>query len=183
MAEISNKLSAKKVASSRLDPTSYADGQNLYLRVSKSGSKSWVFRWHPKGQVSASELGLGSLASRTLEQARTKAGELRAAIANGASKAELKELIKPRVESDLPTFRHYAETVIANKKASPKYRSKKALDQWTATLKAYAFPTIGHKRPGAFYGLPGVGRRASEAKLRMAGAIKVAPEHWADRCR
>lgn len=151
MAEKSKLLTAKFVASERVKAGSYSDGQNLYLRVGASGSKSWVFRWHdrqakPKAKVR--ELGLGSLNSRGLREARDKAGELRAAIANSAGKDELRELVNPRVETDLPTFKAYAEKVIAAKKASPRYKSKKHLDQWTATLSAYAYPAIGHKRPG-----------------------------------
>lgn len=139
-------LTAKSVASSRLNAGYHGDGENLYLLVGKSGSKSWLFRWRQGGK--ANELGLGSISKRTLASAREKAGELRAAIANGASKDELRDLITPRSESDLPTFKAYAERVIADKKASPKYRSKKHLSQWTATLSTYAYPTIGHKRPG-----------------------------------
>lgn len=146
MAEKSKLLSAKFVASERLNPGSYSDGQNLYLRVGANGAKSWVFRFKPKGGK-VTELGLGSFASRSLKDARDKAGELRAALANGANKDQLRAIINPRAEADLPTFKAYAERVIKAKKASPKYKSKKHLDQWTSTLKAYAYPTIGEKRP------------------------------------
>lgn len=149
MAENSKLLTAKFVASERVKAGSYSDGQNLYLRVGASGSKSWVFRWHDRHSGKVSELGLGSLNNRGLKEARDKAGELRAAIGNRVdTKDELRELVKPRVETGLPTFKAYAETVIAAKKASSKYKSKKHLDQWTATLTAYAYPAIGHKRPG-----------------------------------
>lgn len=146
MAEKFNLLSAKFAASDNLKAGSYADGRNLYLRVGASGSKSWVFRWQSEGKPS--ELGLGAFAKLGLAAAREKAGELREAVALGASKEALKHLIRPKAElADERTFKFYAERVIEQKTASPKYRSKKALAQWTATLERYAFPTIGHKRP------------------------------------
>lgn len=139
MAEKSNILTAKFVVSGRIEAGSYADGKNLYLRVGKSGSKSWVFRWHDRHAGKVRELGLGSFNSLSLADARDKAGELRGGLANGATAEDLRAMVKPRVETDMPTFKAYAEKVIAAKKASPKYKSKKHLDQWTATLSAYAY--------------------------------------------
>lgn len=147
MAEKFNLLSAKFAASDNSKAGSYADGRNLYLRVGASGSKSWVFRWHYEGKPA--ELGVGPFAKLGLAAAREKAGELREAVALGASKEALKQLIRPKPEQpDERTFKFYAELVIKQKTASPKYRSKKALGQWTQTLTRYVFPTIGHKRPG-----------------------------------
>ena len=59
MAKTINKLSAKKVEHLK-KPGWYADGNGLYLQVSKTGSKSWVYRyqvnrkqqWHGLGAYS-----------------------------------------------------------------------------------------------------------------------------------
>lgn len=149
MAEKATRLTAKFVESGRVKAGSYSDGDNLYLRVGAGGSKSWVFRWKPKGGA-VSELGLGSFAKRGLKDARDKAAELRAAIAKGErDKEQLKAIVNPLpVVETLPTFKVYAERLIAEKKADLAYRSKKHLEQWTSTLTTYAYPTIGDKRPG-----------------------------------
>ena len=44
MAREVSRLSARLVASD-LAPGTYFDGQNLYLQVSDSGTKSWLFRY------------------------------------------------------------------------------------------------------------------------------------------
>jgi hypothetical protein len=56
MARTVEKLSALRVEK-ETKPGLYGDGHGLYLRVSKTGAKSWVFRYmldrHPR------EMGLG----------------------------------------------------------------------------------------------------------------------------
>ena len=46
----------------------HLDGDNLYLQVSKTGGKSWLFRYEINGRERA--LGLGSYKFCNLEQAR-----------------------------------------------------------------------------------------------------------------
>src|SRR5207248_4618317 len=53
----------------------YADGGGLWLQVSASGSKSWIFRFMLHGR--AREMGLGSLSAVSLADARVKASECR----------------------------------------------------------------------------------------------------------
>jgi len=52
-------------------PGRHSDGRNLYLNVSKSGAKSWVFVYVRKGKQR--EMGLGSAATVTLQEARALA--------------------------------------------------------------------------------------------------------------
>ena len=53
------------------EPGRYSDGNNLYLQVTPSGGKSWLFRYklnkHQRG------MGLGPLDDFDLEQARARA--------------------------------------------------------------------------------------------------------------
>ena len=49
-------------------PGRYADGNGLFLNVSSTGSKSWLFRYRWKGK--RPEIGLGSFSDRTLAEAR-----------------------------------------------------------------------------------------------------------------
>src|SRR4030088_1808756 len=80
MARATQKLSAKAVDNKR-KPAYYADGNGLYLQVSPSGSKSWIFRFTLKGR--AREMGLGSLHALTLSDARKKATASRGLLLDG----------------------------------------------------------------------------------------------------
>lgn len=80
MSRIKNKLTARTVETKKA-PGYYSDGGNLYLRVTKSLAKTWVFYYKKDGK--RTEIGLGSFANVSLEQAREKAAELRKQIANG----------------------------------------------------------------------------------------------------
>lgn len=49
----------------------YADSNGLYLRVQKSGAKSWIFRFQLNGK--RREMGLGTLTSKSAPDARSEA--------------------------------------------------------------------------------------------------------------
>jgi Arm DNA-binding domain len=53
----------------------YGDGGGLFLQVSRYGTKSWVFRFKAKGRLR--EMGLGSLDTYSLAEARERAREQR----------------------------------------------------------------------------------------------------------
>jgi hypothetical protein len=58
-----------------------ADGDGLYLQVSRGNARSWIFRYFRNGK--SHEIGLGSLKAVGLAAARTKAAECRALLADG----------------------------------------------------------------------------------------------------
>jgi len=67
MARSGNRLSA--LAISKLKKRGvYADGQGLYLQVSESGTKAWLFRFMQNGR--ARKMGLGPLHTVSLAEAR-----------------------------------------------------------------------------------------------------------------
>ena len=67
MAKSLNRLNPTLVASIS-KPGRHADGGNLYLLVSRTGAKSWVFMYRLNGKQR--ELGLGSVLSVPLATAR-----------------------------------------------------------------------------------------------------------------
>jgi Arm DNA-binding domain len=69
-----NRLSAVKVVSTK-QPGFYADGGGLYLQITDSGSRSWVFRFKVGGRTR--DMGLGSLNTVGLAEARGMAAECR----------------------------------------------------------------------------------------------------------
>ena len=80
MSRVKNKLTVRTVETKKVQGY-YSDGGNLYLRVNEGLTKSWAFIYAKNGK--RTEMGLGSIDNVTLEQARTKATELRKQIANG----------------------------------------------------------------------------------------------------
>lgn len=144
MAEI-NLLSDRKVTSAKAG--FHADGGNLYLRVTETGSKSWVFRYQSEGKVK--QLGLGATKARTLKAAREVAAKMRAALANGDDPALV---LKPKFDPDAMTFKRYAEAYIEHLRTARlkgKPRNTKAVEQWPSTLAKWVYPKLGAMRPSA----------------------------------
>ena len=80
MARTVNKLSVV-LANKLSSPGYYGDGTGLWLLVSKTGSKSWVFRFTLAGR--RREMGLGALHTVSLGLAREKAKQYRLILAEG----------------------------------------------------------------------------------------------------
>jgi len=93
MAVILNRLTDSGVKSAA--PGDYGDGGGLYLQVTPTGSKSWVFRYKWRGKTT--RLGLGALHAVSLKDARQKAAGYRKLLADD---------INPRGtrSADIPTF-------------------------------------------------------------------------------
>ena len=125
-----NRLSAKAVSAAK-GPALMADGGGLYLRVSKTTAKSWVFI-HRTGSK-RSEIGLGSLTAVPLARARAIAMECRALVADGKN---------PKLalagSKAVPTFGEMADAYVND--MSSKWKNEKHVDQWRMTLTEYAKP-------------------------------------------
>jgi integrase len=141
MARTFNKFSALKV--SRLTtPGLYCDGEGLWLQVSPSGSKSWVYRYTIAGR--RHHMGLGSLRDVPLAAARELAREYGRRVRSGGNPlAERHEAAESRrlVLARTMTFDACARTYIAAHSAS--WRNPKHAQQWENTLAAYASPVFG----------------------------------------
>jgi integrase len=119
-------------------PGRYADGNGLYLKVSRSGAKRWELRTVVRGK--RCDIGLGGLKVVTLAEAREEARKYRAIARNeGDPLAE-----KRRARKVVPTFRVAAETV--HKEHAEAWKNAKHGDQWINTLKTYAHPALGDRR-------------------------------------
>lgn len=138
MARGINKLSDRTVRD-RKEPGYLGDGGGLWLQVSKTGTKSWVFRYARHGKTH--DLGCGPYPAITLKAAREKAADLRTVLANGDDPKAERAAVKANAASRM-TFDQCAEKYIAAHKAG--WKNSKHADQWTATLKIYASPIIGN---------------------------------------
>ncbi len=123
------KLTARKVQTAKAGK--HGDGGNLYLIVSKTGSRKWVLRFTWRGR--AKEMGLGSARSVTLADAREKAAAARRKIAQGLNPIEDRKR-----DNGIPTFGDMAASV--HESLSTGFRNKKHKAQWKNTLDTYAAP-------------------------------------------
>ena len=141
MARQLQKLSFKAVEKSS-KPGYYADGGGLYLQISPSGSKSWLFRYMLNRK--RREMGLGSLFAVALAQAREKAADCRGLLANRVDPIEARDRERAREALETAksiTFAECAERFIKAHQAS--WKNEKHLAQWQNTLKTYCDPVFG----------------------------------------
>src|SRR5271165_22316 len=120
----------------------YGDGGGLFLQVSASGAKSWVFRF--KGSTRLREMGLGPTHTVSLAEARQKALECRKARLDGLDPIEARRGKRIQAKLDAAkamTFAACAESYIASHRAG--WRNPKHAAQWPATLCTYVYPVFG----------------------------------------
>jgi integrase len=120
----------------------YADGAGLYLQVSASGAKSWIFRFALNGRER--EMGLGPSHDVTLAQARETASQCRSLKRSGIDPIDDRKAKKRQAQLDASkaiTFAEAAEAYITANKAG--WRNAKHADQWRNTLKTYVEPVFG----------------------------------------
>lgn len=135
MPRYARPLSAKLIQSLKTRGF-YCDGGGLYLQVSNARSKSWVFRYTLNGRKR--DMGLGSLATFTLAEARERARKMRQFVASGIDPIDDRKAKRAGAATML-TFRQCAERYIAAHEAS--WRNGGA--EWLASLAKHAFAVMG----------------------------------------
>lgn len=147
-----------EAAIKRLDqPGIYSDGDGLFLRVRKGGSRQWCFITRRGGK--RAEIGLGGYGQGTapvsLSVAREKADAIRDQLARG---------IDPRDKpARVITFKHCMDELLRSKEGA--WKNDKHRAQWHMTLREYAEPL--HELPVADI---------------VVGDVKAALEpHWTER--
>ena len=141
MAKVTNKLTPQKIRALS-EPGYYLDGAGLYLQISKTGSKSWVYQYTRNGK--RREMGLGSLLALPPDAARRLADDARGVLASGADPLEKRKAdttAAALAANSVRTFAECAADYIAAHKAG--WKNAKHKDQWTNTIKTYAEPVIG----------------------------------------
>ena len=123
------------------------DGDGLRLDVDKNGNASWLFRF--KSPVTGKErfMGLGPLRDVGLADAREAAGAARALMRSNIDPIEHRIAERAKVKADATgaiTFEAYAKGYIAGKEAG--WKNDKHRQQWSNSLRDYAYPHIGHLR-------------------------------------
>lgn len=138
MAKGINKLSA--VAVNKMTKAGYyGDGGGLWLQVSKSGSKSWLFRYMLHGK--SHEMGLGALHTVSLAEARELALQSRKLLKDGrdplAERKAALQALKLEQARTISFMECAAKYIDAHKQG---WKNAKHLQQWESTLATYAKP-------------------------------------------
>lgn len=143
MPKIAKELSALEVRNLTQPGHHFVGGvAGLMLQITESGGRTWVLRASVGGK--RRDIGLGGYPTVTLAGARESARLARDKIRNGVDPvaerlAARSALAAARAASI--TFEEAAKRCIAAKEAG--WRNAKHAGQWTATLRTYAFPSIG----------------------------------------
>ena len=127
------ELSATRVKALK-EPGRYSDGGGLHLYISKAKRKSWVLRVTIDGR--RRDIGLGGFPAVGLAGAREKAGDNRAAVAEGRD---------PVAEKRAPAMPAFSEACQAVHEVNkPRWRNERHIASWMQTLKRHAMPTLGN---------------------------------------
>lgn len=132
MSRQANKLTARSAAT--LNKTGrHSDGAGLYLNVTASGSKSWLFMYNASGR--RREMGLGAFRDVPLARARVLAAEARQHVVAGRDPLGMRATVQAM------TFGDAAEALIEG--MSPSWRNDAHRGQWQTTLRVNAAPLAG----------------------------------------
>lgn len=132
-----NRLTSRSVATLK-EPGLHADGGGLYLRIDKPpkdkpeqvGAKRWILIFHWRGK--RTEMGLGSVNTYDLKDARDLALDARKLVGRGINPIEARKL----GAADVPTFGAIADELITA--LEPTWRNKKHKAQWETSLIVHA---------------------------------------------
>ena len=136
-----HRLKGTQINSKR-EPGRYADGGGLYLQVGPTGGRAWLFRYMLSGK--SREMGLGSINTVDIAQARTEATECRRLVLAGIDPIEARKTGRMQALIDASrskTFKQCAKAYIEAHQTG--WKNAKHAAQWTATLDAYVYPKFG----------------------------------------
>lgn len=147
MARQMQRLSSAAVRNAK--PGWHADGGGLYLQVTtgkKDGqiNKSWVFCYALNRRER--QMGLGSLNTIGLSQAREEAGRWRGVLKEGRDPIDVRDAERAAQQQQAArpvavTFERCSNLYMAAHESG--WRNAKHRQQWNNTLATYAYPTIG----------------------------------------
>lgn len=141
MAAGIEKLTALKVT--RLSkPGRHADGKGLYLQITKTLAKSWLFRYERDGKERF--MGLGPVHSVGLAEARERARDARNCLAKGKDPLDERNALVLAAKAQVQSNRDF-DSCAADyiKSRQDEWKSEKHRKQWERTLAVHASPHIG----------------------------------------
>jgi integrase len=142
MARIIHRLTAVAVTNAKAKGL-HPDGAGLYLRITSTGTKSWILRFKRDGRTR--DMGLGPLGLISLARARELAAEAGRQRLQGLDPIKARDAQRAtakREEASALTFKDCAEQLITSHEAGWRNPAKQA-KLWRNTLRDYAYPIIG----------------------------------------
>jgi integrase len=139
---LQNRLTAANVEAQKR-PGRYADGGNLWLQVTLSGTKSWIYRY--TRDAKPHHMGLGPYPAVSLQKARLKARAVAEQLADNVDPLKARDARRDAERASAAkrvTFTQAYERYIAQNEAG--WRNEKHRAQWRATLATYADPIVGN---------------------------------------
>jgi integrase len=118
------------------------DGGGLYLRATADGTASWIFRYEKAGKPH--DMGLGSWATYTLDEARERARKGRQMLDEGRDPIAERSAERATQAARQPVskpFRWCAEQFIRSRESG--WTNPKFARDWRNSLARYADPVIG----------------------------------------
>lgn len=132
MSRTLNRLTARHVSTLKAAGR-HADGGGLYLRITDSGTRAWVFMVTLEGR--RAEIGLGPVRALSLSAARQIATEMREAVALGKNP---RSVIEHTTQLQIPTFGDFALDYIGSVEGG--WRNPVHRSQWRNSLRDHAAP-------------------------------------------
>jgi len=135
-----------KLSQTRADkikaPGRYGDGRGLYMQITKTQNRSWVFRYEVNGRERM--MGLGACADFSLEEARERARLARQLLRDGLDPINSQR--KTRAKTILAaasaiSFREAAEKYF--EVHSVKWQNKKHIAQFHSRMNEIVYPIMG----------------------------------------
>ncbi|MFL9887735.1 tyrosine-type recombinase/integrase [Paraburkholderia agricolaris] len=136
-----NRLTSLQVTRTKR-PGVYSDGGGLYLQITRTLCKSWLFRYMRQGKKRG--MGLGPIHTISLAEARLLALDCRRQLLGGVDPLDdkrAKERAAKRERTQSLPFRDCASKYIESHRES--WKNEKHAAQWESTLSTYAHPIIG----------------------------------------
>lgn len=123
-------------------PGYHHDGGGLYLQVTATGGRSWVFRYMLNKR--SREMGLGSADNWDLTSIRQRADELRRLLDQGIDPIEQRNAERRALAQKLETSRTFKQCAeLFHEKNAAAWKNAKHSAQFLSTLESYAYPTFG----------------------------------------
>jgi integrase len=149
MARIAKKLNVRKIKTCVKPGHRYGDGDGLFIQVTKTGVRSWIFRYVIKGRERW--MGLGALRFVSLEEARKKADAARVLLKSGIDplQAANDALCALQDKQNADAIERASQITFANASQQyflqhrPKWSNLKHAQQFLSTMQQYVFPVLG----------------------------------------
>ena len=132
----------------RLEAGKHGDGGGLWLMKDSKTTGRYAYRYELDGK--AHELGIGSMNTFSLAEARDRAKAFRRLLKDGGDPLAERRAAKARKKIEAAaavTFEDFAREYIESHRAG--WSNAKHEKQWQQSLEAYAFPIIGGMSIGA----------------------------------